>query len=152
LPYTCTHPDVKQRVLLEYFYTIQGKAQAQGLRVRLPTFPYLFNLNLKTMNKFINHRQLIKTNNLESLNYSQRFKVYCQDFPFLESLQGLRDCELVQIWDKLKEGYQLQQVIDSLAVEWLEEEKDNSWDDVSQELKGFLTFASTEVKVPMYPF
>jgi len=41
LPYTYTHPDVKQRVLLEYFYTIQEKAQAQGLRVRLPTFSYL---------------------------------------------------------------------------------------------------------------
>jgi hypothetical protein len=25
---------------LNIFYTIQGKAQAQGLRVRLPTFPY----------------------------------------------------------------------------------------------------------------
>jgi hypothetical protein len=31
----------KQKVLLEYFYTIQWKAQAQGLRVRLPTFPYV---------------------------------------------------------------------------------------------------------------
>jgi len=49
LPYTYTHPDVKQRVLSECFYTIQGKAQAQGLRVRFPTFPYSFNLNLKTM-------------------------------------------------------------------------------------------------------
>ena len=39
--YTYTRHDVKQMVLLEYFYTIQGKAQAQALRVRLPTFPYL---------------------------------------------------------------------------------------------------------------
>jgi hypothetical protein len=26
---------------LNIFYTIQGKGQAQGLRVRFPTFPYL---------------------------------------------------------------------------------------------------------------
>jgi hypothetical protein len=26
---------------LNIFYTIQGKAQAQALRVRLPTFPYV---------------------------------------------------------------------------------------------------------------
>jgi hypothetical protein len=101
---------------------------------------------------FINSRKLLQENNLNSLNYSERFKVYCQDFPEMERLEHLRDSELVQIWDKLKEGYLLQQVIDSLAIEWLEEEKDNSWDDLSQELKGFLTFASTEVKVPMYPF
>ena len=101
---------------------------------------------------FINHRELIKANNFESLKYSERFEMYCQDFPEMESLQGLRDSELVQIWDQLKKGYQLQSIIDSLAIEWLQEEEENSWDDVSQELKAFLTFASKDVRVPMYPF
>ncbi len=96
---------------------------------------------------FINHRELIKANNFESLNYSERFKMYCKDFPEMEALNDIRDCELVQIWDQLKQGHQLQSVIDALAIEWLEEENENSWDDLSQELRSFLTLASKDVMV-----
>lgn len=99
---------------------------------------------------FINHNDLILDNNLRTLNYEQRFMFYCEDFPQLKRLKGLRDCEIIQIWDRMKAGFEMQQCIDDLATDWLNQENNlrYSYNDLSSELKSFLTEVSNHVVIP----
>jgi hypothetical protein len=98
--------------------------------------------------QFNNYRELLANNNLNALTYEERFQFYCNAFPEMKTLEGLRDCELVQLFDCLKRGFDLQECIDALANDWLREEynsQNDGYEDLSTELKCFLWYADDAV-------
>ena len=98
--------------------------------------------------KFNDYRELIESNSLNNLFYEERFEFYCREFPEMRKLEGLRDCELVQLFDCLKRGFDLQECIDALASDWLREEynsQNDGYEDLSTELKCFLWHANINI-------
>jgi len=86
------------------------------------------------------HRLVIKNLGISDLSYNQRFDFYCKQFPFLSNLEGIRDCELVLIYDLLQEGHELKQILDHMVQDWEEAEK--GWLEEEGNSTEFLFFKS----------